>query len=137
MELLQNIGQLLLVLWQIVISLGALIVPWIPLLAWIGFWLFAVNWSKLYPILRSGGYIALILVALVMILVWGSIAPPDSGSHYLLGLTLSNFAGKTVYVTSLFCIMLLCGSVQLAGCCQSCMTFQEPEETPPTSHAHH
>ncbi|HUG90262.1 MAG TPA: hypothetical protein VML55_05485 [Planctomycetaceae bacterium] len=38
--------------------------------------------------------------------------------HRLLGLRVSNFVGKAVYVTALVCIMFLCGSVQLGGCCR-------------------
>ena len=41
-----------------------------------------------------------------------------TGYHRLLGLRVSNFVGKTVYVTALICIMFLCGSVQLGGCCR-------------------
>jgi hypothetical protein len=43
------------------------------------------------------------------------------------GLSLSNYVGKTVYVTALVCIMFLCGSVQLSGCCAACCRFEEDE----------
>lgn len=38
--------------------------------------------------------------------------------HSLLGLRVSNFVGKFMYVTALICIMFLCGAVQLGGCCR-------------------
>ncbi|MFO0918596.1 MAG: hypothetical protein U0872_09810 [Planctomycetaceae bacterium] len=69
-------------------------------------------------------------------LIWGVIAPPATGSHYLLGLTLSNFVGKTVYVTALFTIMLLCGSVQLSGACGDWATFPEPAAEDDHGHGH-
>ncbi len=100
----------------------------LPLLAWLAFWLFAVNWVKLRAVLLSGGWIGLALFGLVAILAWGLIAPPADGHHYFFGLTLSNFVMKTVYVTGLISIMLLCGSVQLSGACGSWACFPEPKE---------
>ncbi|MBW3543742.1 MAG: hypothetical protein KY476_26135 [Planctomycetes bacterium] len=52
--------------------------------------------------------------------------------HRLLGLKVSNYVGKTVYVTALICIMLLCGSVQLAGCCR----VTDPPQPVSLSHSH-
>ena len=47
-------------------------------------------------------------------------------------------AGKTVYVTALFCIMFLCGSVQLSGCCNSMCCFEDEEQAAEeTAHAAH
>jgi len=119
--------------WGVITSLAALITPWAPLLAWIAFWLFGVNWQKLRTVLLSGGGIAVILMGLVVILVWGSIAPPESGFHHILGLTLSNYFGKMVYVTTLIVIMVLCGLVQLSGCCGQCCSFYE-EPAEPAAH---
>ncbi|MGD9858063.1 MAG: hypothetical protein AB7U20_24220 [Planctomycetaceae bacterium] len=99
------------------------------------FWTLAVNWVNLRRVLLSGGWLGGLLIMLVAIVGWGSIAPPESGTHSLLGLTLSNFVGKTVYVTSLAVIALLCGSVQLSGLCGS---LARVEEAPPEEvhHAH-
>ena len=169
--LLTSLQQFLTSGWDVIVSLLSLLLFWIPplLVAWIVFWLFAVNWVKLRQVLLSGGWIGLILTGLVTILVWGSVAPPSwcdvttsqggivSGNltastpnaitlvnrndqsvtvntgdvdridrfHPMLGMRLSNFVGKTVYVTTLICIMLLCGSVQLAGCCAFCCRFDD------------
>ena len=114
-NLVDSISQLFFSLVDIVSNLGALVLPWAPLIAWIAFWLLAVNWVKLRSIFLQGGWIGFLLMAFVMILVWGAVAPPPTGAHNLLGLKLSNYVGKTVYVTFLFCIILLCGSVQLSG----------------------
>jgi len=43
--------------WDVLIALIVLIGPWTPLIAWIAFWLLAVNWEKLYPVLAKGGAI--------------------------------------------------------------------------------
>lgn len=109
-----------------------LTLPWTPLVAWIAFWLFAVNWEKLYPILARGGVFALALIGLSVILVWGVIAPPEAGAHRILGLNITNtFVGKTFYVAMLTSIMGLCGAVQLSGACGSLVSFPEDDSDDP------
>ena len=103
---------------------------YLALAVWIAFWVGAVNWVRLRQILLSGGWIGVVFIALVTVLVWGSIAPPQDGVHYLLGLRVSNFVGKAVYVTGFICIMLICGSVQLA------VNPHQEEEPPAEEHAH-
>ena len=126
--LLDSLLLLITSLWGILTSVIALIVPWTALIAWVAFWLFAVNWRKLAPILLEGGWVGVVLTYLVMILVWGVVAPPADGVHHLLGLTVSNFVGKTIYTTALFCIPFLCSTIQLSGCCAECCQFEEDEE---------
>ena len=126
--------------WNVVVELfnlfgdGALL----GLLAWIVFWTFGVNWVKLRETLLKGGCVALILVGVAAVLVWANIAPPAGGHHSLLGLQVSNYVGKTMYVTALYCIMFLCGSVQLSGCCAGCCRFEEdePSESEPHTASH-
>lgn len=126
--LFQNLGGLLTALWDVTASLLMLVAPWLPLVAWIAFWLFAVNWVKFRAVLLSGAWTGVMFLGLMIVLVWGTVSPPPDGVHYLLGLTLSNFVGKTVYVTVLFCIMFLCGSIQLAGYPCSCFPFNKENE---------
>lgn len=126
-----HLVTLLAALWGIFVSLVSLVVPWTPLAAWIIFWLFAVNWVKLREIILQGGWIPVVLIGLVMVLVWGTIAPPPGGTHELFGLSVSNYVGKFVYVTILFCIMFLCGAVQLAGFLPGCCPFEEEAEAEP------
>ena len=127
-ELLTDLQKLLVASWNVLISLLELVLPWTPLLAWVAFWLLAVNWVKLRGVMLRGGWIGVVLIGLVMVLVWSLVAPPESGSHHLFGLNVSNFVGKTVYVTALLTIMFLCGSVQLSGACGTLAQF--PEESP-------
>ncbi|HQX52569.1 MAG TPA: hypothetical protein PLY87_20270 [Planctomycetaceae bacterium] len=116
-------------LLDVVVNLVRLILPWLPLLAWIGFWTFAVNWAKAFPILRRGGIIGVLLLMFVAVLVWGAVAPPVDGKHFMLGLKVSNYAGKFIYVTMLTCIAFLCGSAQLSGAFGSLGQFaDEPAE---------
>lgn len=125
------------VLWSllnVVVNLVRVIVPWLPLLAWIGFWTFAVNWAKAFPILRRGGFIGVLLLMFVSVLVWGSVAPPVGGEHVMFGLSVSNYVGKFIYVTMLTCIALLCGSAQLSGAFGTLCDF--PEELADDHHGH-
>ncbi|RMG40875.1 MAG: hypothetical protein D6725_02610 [Planctomycetota bacterium] len=128
-QLLHAILQLVLGLWQLVIALLALVLPWTPLIAWIAFWTFAVDWTRLRDILLRGGWVVVALIALMAVLVWGTLSPPPQGTHSLLGLTVGNYAGKFVYVAGLVCLMFICGSVQLSGCCARCcpQPATEPE----------
>ena len=126
MELLQSLLDLVLAFWNVIEALVWMLIPWSPLFAWIAFWTFAVNWTNLRSVLLKGGWIGLLLIGLVWVLVWGSVAPPV-GKHEIFGLSLSNYVGKVVYVTMLYCIMFLCGSVQLSGALGSCCTPKEEE----------
>lgn len=132
--LLQSVVDLLLAAWQVLIALLAVMAPWTPLVAWVAFWLLAVDWVKLRRVLVSGGWIGLVLIGLVAALAWGVAAPPADGVHRLLGLTVGNFVGKVVYVTALMVLMLICGSVQLAGGCGSWTVF--PKDSPEDDHGH-
>ena len=121
-------------LLNVVVSLVRVVVPWLPLLAWIGFWTFAVNWAKAFPILRRGGLIGVFLMMFVSVLIWGSVAPPVGGEHFMFGLSVSNYVGKFIYVTMLTCIALLCGSAQLSGAFGKLCEF--PEEPEDDHHGH-
>ena len=121
-------------LLDVVVNLSRLILPWLPLLAWMGFWTFAVNWAKALPILRRGGIVGVLLLMFVAVLVWGAVAPPMDGKHFMMGLTVSNYAGKFIYVTMLTCIALLCGSAQLSGAFGRLGLF--PDEPSEDEHDH-
>ncbi len=136
-ELLTSLSKLIVDLWSLLKVVSGLLLPWIPLAVWIGFWLCAVNWNKLRDVLVSkGGLLGVLLIGAIWVLIWGVVAPPESGSHYLFGLTLSNFVGKLVYVTALFCLMFLCGSVQLSGCCQQWCEVTMPDPRAHGDHGH-
>ena len=70
----------------------------------------------------------------VAVLVWAAVAPPENGKHLMLGLSVSNHAGKFIYVTMLTCIALLCGSAQLSGSFGRLVEF--PEEPSADDHGH-
>lgn len=119
LDLVQAAGLLV---WAVVQAL----IPWTPLIAWIAYWTLAVDWVRLRSILLQGGWVGVMLIALTAVLVWGVVAPPVDGMHSLLGLHVSNFVGKTMYVTALLVIVLLCGSVQLSGLCGRLVNLEQP-----------
>ncbi len=126
MEVLQSIWNVVVAVAQLLVELVQFIAPWTPLLAWIAFWLLAVNWRVLTPIIAKGGWVGVLLTMFMTILVWGLIAEPVDGVHHLYGLRVSNFYGKGIYVTSLFTIAALCGTVQNSGSCGRLCSFEEP-----------
>ena len=127
-DLLQSLVNVFWSLRDVVVALVKVILPWLPLLAWIAYWSLAVNWVKAFDILRRGGFIGLVLLMTIAVLVWGAVAPPVDGSHTLFGLTVSNYPGKFIYVTMLTCIALLCGSVQMSGTFGSLIDFSKEDE---------
>jgi len=126
MDLLTAVVDLFVALWGLLAALGSALLPWAPLLCWIAFWMLAVDWKKLRTTQLEGGVIGLVLLGLMAVLVWGVIAPPEGGRHSLLGLQVSNFTGKLIYVTALIVIMQLCGAVQLSGACDRLLNLASP-----------
>ena len=137
MDFLNSLLELIIATYNFIVSFVAMILPYGALVAWVAVWLLGVNWVKFRKVLSEGGVVGLGLIALVMILVWGLIAPPEGGAHDLGLVTVSNFVGKTVFVSSLFVIMFLCGAVQLSGACGNCVCFKEDEPAAPQEHASH
>lgn len=122
--------------WEVIVALLAFLAPWAPLAAWIAFWLLAVNWEKLYLVATKGAVLGILLIMAMMILTWGLIAPHDRGYHAMFGLEITNFVGKTIYVTMLMTIALLCGAVQLSGACGTLVHFPDNEEVDDHAHEH-
>ena len=133
-ELILSLTNLGVSLLLVIVQLANVIWPWLPLIAWVVFWMFAVNWTKLRPMLvEQGGWLGLLLLGFVWVVVWGVVNPPLTGSYDVFGLTLSNFVGKAVYVTGLLCLALLAGAAQLSGVTGRGSQF---EEDPPEIVAH-
>ena len=126
-ELFDSLIALVVALFHVVRALVVFVLPYLPLIAWVGFWTLAVNWVKLYEVLfRKGGIVGLLLICLMWVLIWGLIAPPIDGTHAMFGLKVGNFVAKFVYVASLVSIMFLGASVQMSGLLNCCCHFEEP-----------
>jgi len=125
LSLIDALLQLGISLLDLLVALLQLARPWLPLLAWVAFWLFAPNWPRLRETLARGGWVGVALIGALAVLIWGSVAP-GNGPVDFLGLKVSNFVEKTVYVSGLVCIMFLAGALQLSGCCAGC--WQEADD---------
>lgn len=137
-QLFDSLLNVLTALLDVLLAVVNIVLPWSPLLIWMAFWSLAVNWSRAFDILRKGGFIGVLLMMFVAVLVWGAVAPPVEGTHSLFGLTVSNYAGKFVWVTMLTCIALLCGSAQMSGAFGSLVDFSDESAADDAdSHAHH
>lgn len=127
MELLDSLLKVVTALLALLVDVVHTLAPWIPLFAWIAFWLLAVNWLVLWPVLfQRGGWIGVALIFAMVVLVWSVIAPPPDGLHHILGLNVNNMTGKLAYTTALTFIAFLCGTAQLNGVCKSCIQFDDP-----------
>lgn len=134
--LLENLLNLVTSLWGVIWALVAIIGPWTALIAWVAYWLLAVDWSKLAPVMFRGGVVGVVLLGLMAALVWSVVSPAPYGHKFFQVLKVENFTGKLMYVTTLIVIMYLCGSVQLTGLCGSWASFPEPVEEPAHGHGH-
>jgi hypothetical protein len=132
MPLLQALLNLLNALLEVLVAVGGIIVPWLPLIAWAVFWALAVNWEKLSAVIRSGAFLGIAMIALLAVLIWGCVSPPLDGFHYLqvldYRLSVSNFAGKLVYVVGLIVIMFAAGSAQLSGMFDGLVCFADNDD---------
>src|SRR5205809_911165 len=58
-------------------NIFAILVALLPVALWAAWWLWAVNWKKLGPVLREGAWAPVLLLILVAALVWSRIAPSN------------------------------------------------------------
>lgn len=102
----QMITDLGVLLW----SLVRFAWQWALLIAWVAWWLGAVNWRKVWPVLGQGGWAPAVLLVVLGALGWSQIAP---GSYSLLGgMVVSNFWWQLGAVSLLACLALFCGWLQ-------------------------
>src|SRR4051794_15403630 len=77
---------------------------------WMAFWLWAVDWKKVWPVLAEGAWAPCVLLILIAALVWSRIAP---GSCSCLGfVTLPNFWWQLGSVSALAACALFSGWLQ-------------------------
>jgi hypothetical protein len=83
----------------------------IAVVLWVVWWLFLVDWSVARKTLKQGGWVGLILLALLAVLVWGSLSP---AGQEILPIPLPNYLEEFTIVFGLYVVMLGCGALQLA-----------------------
>jgi hypothetical protein len=104
--LLQTLGQLFVVLGQLLVELFALGAHFLLLIIWIVWWLGAVNWQKLWPVLGRGAWAPLVLLMVIVALVWSRLQPlPRDYAAF-------NFWLQLGYVLVLVLVAFFCGWLQ-------------------------
>lgn len=80
------------------------------LIAWVVWWLWAVNWHRAWPILSIGGWAPLVLLTLTAALAWSQLNPSEL---YLFGfLHVPNFWWQLVVTGLYVALALFCGWLQ-------------------------
>src|SRR5262249_28898143 len=104
-QLLNVLGELVRVLGDLALLLGRFIFSWALLIVWIAWWLWAVNWRKLWPVLAQGAWLPVVLLLIVAALVVSQVAP---GENRFLG----NFWWHLGNLGLLLVLTLFCGWLQ-------------------------
>ena len=126
-------------LWNLGVDLGALVagvlalaMRWSLVIAWVVFWLWAVNWKKLWPVLAHGAWVPFVLLMVIAAIAWSRLDPTDCTC---LGfVTVPNFWWHLGGVSLLMALTFLCGWVQgLFGWEPAELDLQAPVITP---HSH-
>lgn len=110
MDILITVGRLCNTLGELLVQLVQLGLHWSLLLAWIAWWLLAVNWNKTWSVLRQGAWVPLVLLMLVGALAWSRIAP--SSCNCLGFLEVPNFYWQLGAVGLLAAGTCFCGWLQ-------------------------
>jgi hypothetical protein len=82
----------------------------VPGVLWLAFWLFAVDWRKLWPVLRIGGWAPPVLLAVVSAGVWARVTPQACGCLPLV--TIPNFWWQFGGISAAVAGALFCGWLQ-------------------------
>jgi hypothetical protein len=135
MELTHTLWQLVLNLRDLVVELVILLLRWSPLIVWVAWWLWGVNWRKAWQVLAEGAWAPLVLLVIMVALVWSRLDPAEYTFLYLF--TVPNFWWQLGQVGLLVGVAFLCGWLQgVFG-----WTPQEIDLEPPAhvahDHAHH
>jgi hypothetical protein len=121
------VTELLTPVIEIVANLGALawvllgwLVQWWIVVAWFAWWLWGVDWTRVWPVLARGGWVVVLLLVVVAALAWSEIAPRESEETGLFAL--SNFWWHLAAASAIVALTLFCGWLQA-------MFRWEPEPT--------
>jgi hypothetical protein len=109
-EIVQTLVQLVTTLLDLVVEVGALAMRHALLIAWVAWWLWAVNWNKAWGALARGGWVVLVLLTVLGAMAWAAIAPSN---YDVLGLfQITNFWWQLIAVSLVVLLALFCGWVQ-------------------------
>jgi hypothetical protein len=91
-------------------SILAFLVSWLPLAAWVVWWLLAVNWKKAWVALAQGAWLAVLFLMFLSSFAWSCI---DQSALTITGVgTVSSFWWRLGCVCALTLTALFCGWLQ-------------------------
>ena len=133
----QALVQLGTSLGQLLVWLAVLVGHWLLLIVWVVWWLWGVNWRRLWPVLGEGAWIPVLLLAIVGALAWASLVPSDW--DFAGWFTVPNFWWQLVGVGLLVALTLFCGWLQgIFGWTPAEIDLEPPPvATPGHEAAHH
>lgn len=120
-----------------ILVLGAALLVWAGqwslLIAWLAWWLGAVNWRRVWPALAQGAWLPVVLLLVMSALVWSTIQP--AGYQVLGVVPLSAFWWRLLIVACLAGLAFLCGWLQeILGWTPADVAVEPPADT---GHHHH
>jgi hypothetical protein len=108
-DILETLWRIVLEFKTLAVELLALALQWGVVIAWVAWWLWGVNWKKLWPVLALGAWVPVVLLMVLVALAWSRLEPV--GCTFL-GLDIGNFWWQLGAVGLLACSALLCGWIQ-------------------------
>ena len=99
-QLLNILSSLATVLGDLVLWIGRFVMAHLLIILWIGWWLFAVNWYKVWRFLARGAWVPLLLLMIVAAFVASQMLPTG------------NFWRQLGEVAVLVAVALFCGWLQ-------------------------
>jgi hypothetical protein len=76
-EILEALVQIITGLWIILAALLTLALRYAVLIAWFAWWLWGVNWQKVWPVLARGAWVPLLLLMVLGAAGWSAMNPID------------------------------------------------------------
>lgn len=114
-ELQNSLQGLLIAIWDVVAALGQLAFSHWFLLAWIGYFTFAMHWAKAFEVFSKGGWVAASLVSLAVIAVLSTVSQTKSQTISLFGWDVNPIVGVVAIGITYLGIAFACGSIQMSG----------------------
>ncbi len=127
MDLWQSFWQIMLSVGEFAVELLRLGLHWSLLLAWVAWWLWGVNWKKLWPVLAGGAWVPLVLLMFLSALAWSQLVPTKW----------ANFWWQLGEIGLLVSLTFLCGWLQGIFGWTPAEVYLDPPATSAHERAHH
>jgi hypothetical protein len=131
-ELLNSLVQVMVALGELLWEVVSLLAPWSLLIAWIAWWLWAVNWKRAWAALADGAWAPVVLLMILVARVWASLDASEVNLFYIM--TVPSFWWQLGAVGLVVGLTLFCGWLQIALGWGPVEINLEP---PPVASAHH